>query len=130
MPNGTAIQSSHTCDFLLTDFSPQASKVHVWLGLVQNSLIYVRQLCDSGCEVTFIKKHVEVLKDRNCVMLGSRDPQSRLWRVDLTKKPKSAQQAEFNHVHESNAILTEPIKNSTTAELLRAFRVMQQTLNS
>jgi hypothetical protein len=47
-PNGTSIQSSHTCDLLLTDLPPQERKAHLLPGLVHNSLISVRQLCDNG----------------------------------------------------------------------------------
>jgi hypothetical protein len=51
MPNGTMIQSSHTCDLLLADFPPR---------LVHNSLISVGQLCDNGCNVTFTQEQVTV----------------------------------------------------------------------
>jgi hypothetical protein len=71
MHNGTSIQSSHTSDLLLTDLPPQARKAHILPGLVHNSLIYVGQLCDSGCDVTFTKERVTVMKDGKCVMLGS-----------------------------------------------------------
>jgi hypothetical protein len=74
MPNGTLIQSSHTCELLLTDFPPQVRKAHVLPGLVHNLLISVGQLCDNGCDVTFKKEAVSVMKDGKCVMLGSRDP--------------------------------------------------------
>jgi hypothetical protein len=33
---GTMIQSSHTCDLLLTDLPPQARKAHILPGLVHN----------------------------------------------------------------------------------------------
>jgi hypothetical protein len=98
MPNGTYIQSSHTCDLFLTDLTPQARKAHVFPGLVHNSLIYAGQLCDSGCDITFKKEQVYVMKDGKCAMLGSQDPRSSLWRVDL-KKPKSTLQPACNHAH-------------------------------
>jgi hypothetical protein len=96
MPNGTSIQSSHTCDLILADLPSQAITAHTLPGLVHNSLISVGHLCGSRCDITFNKEHVTVLKDGKCVLLGSRDSQSRLWRVDL----KSVQQAELNHAHE------------------------------
>jgi hypothetical protein len=39
MPNGTTLQSSHTCNLLLTDLPPQARQAHILPGLVHNSLI-------------------------------------------------------------------------------------------
>jgi hypothetical protein len=83
MPNGTMIQSSHTCDLLLADLPLQAQKAHILPGLVHNSLISVGQLCDNGCNVTFTQEQVTVLKNGKCVMYRSLDPRSRLWRVDL-----------------------------------------------
>jgi hypothetical protein len=53
MPNGTTIQSSHTCNILLTDLPHQARQAHILPGLVHNSLISVGQLCDNECIVTF-----------------------------------------------------------------------------
>jgi hypothetical protein len=101
MPNGTSIQSSNTCDLLLTDLPPQARKSHVLPGLVHNLLIYVGKLCDSGCGVTFKKEKVSVMKDKKFVLLGSRDRRSSLWRVDL-KKWKTTLQPTCNHAHEAS----------------------------
>jgi hypothetical protein len=89
MPNGTTIQSSHTCNLLLTDLPPQARQAHILPGLVHNSLISVGQLCDNGCIVTFTHDQVTVTKNKKCVMHGSRDPKSRLWRVNLNQKSKT-----------------------------------------
>jgi hypothetical protein len=101
MPNGTSIQSSHTCDLLLTEFPPQARKSHILPGLVHSSLISVGQLCDNGCDVTFNKDTFSVMNNGKCVMLGSRDPHSGLWRVYL-KKSKPAMQSACNHAHNTS----------------------------
>jgi hypothetical protein len=98
MPNGTTIQSSHTCDLLLTDLPPQARKAHTLPGFVHNSLISVGQLCDNGCNVTFTQEQVTVSKKGKCVMYGSRDPRSRLWIVDL-KQIFETNQVQCNHAH-------------------------------
>jgi hypothetical protein len=60
MPNGTTIQSSHTCN---TDLPPQARQAHILPGLVHNSLISVGQLCDKECSVTFTQDQVTVSKN-------------------------------------------------------------------
>jgi hypothetical protein len=64
MPRGTTIQSSHTCNLLLTDLSPQARQAHILPGLVHNSLILVGKLCDNICSVTFTQDQVAVSKKR------------------------------------------------------------------
>jgi hypothetical protein len=101
MPNGTTIQSSQTCDLLLADLPPQARKAHILPGLVHNSLISVGQLCDNRCDVNFTQERVTVSRDRTCVMYGSRDPRSRLRRVDL-KKEFETKNAQCNHAHDKS----------------------------
>jgi hypothetical protein len=101
MPNGTTIQSSHTCNLLLTDLPPQARQAHILPGLVHNSLISVGQLCDSGCSVTFTQDQVTVSKNQKCEIYGSQDPKSRLWRVDL-KNRFETNQVQCNHAHDNN----------------------------
>jgi hypothetical protein len=101
MPNDTTIQLSHTCNLFLTDFPPQARQAHILPGLVHNSLISVGQLCDNGCSVTFTQEQVTVSKHGKCVMYGSRDPRSRLWRVDLKKRFETIQ-VQYNHAHDNS----------------------------
>jgi hypothetical protein len=100
MPNGTTIKSSHTCNLLLTYLPPQARQAQILPGLVHTSLISVRQLCDNGCSVTFTQDQVTVSKNQKCLMYGSRDPKSRLWRVDL-KKRFETNQVQCNHAHDN-----------------------------
>jgi hypothetical protein len=101
MPTGTMIQLSHTCELLLADLPPQARKAHIIPGLLHNSLISVGQLCDSGCNITFTQEQVTVLRDGTCVMYGSRDPRSRLWRVDLKQKFET-KHVQCNHTHDNS----------------------------
>jgi hypothetical protein len=101
MPNGTTIQSSHTCNLLLRGLLPQARQAHNLPGLVYNSLISVGQLCDNGCSVNFTHDQVTVTKNKECVMRGSRDPKSRLWRVDLKQKFEK-HEVQCNHAHDNN----------------------------
>jgi hypothetical protein len=101
MPNGTTIQSSHTCDLLLPDFLPQARKAHILPGLLHNFLISVGRLCDNGCNITITQKQVTVSKNGKCVMYGSRDPRSGLWRVDLKQKFET-KHVQCNHAHDNS----------------------------
>jgi hypothetical protein len=101
MHNGTTMQSSHTCDLLLTDLPPQARNAHILPGLVHDSLILVGQLCDNVCSITFTQEQVMVSKNGKCVMYGSRDPRSRLWRVDLKQKFET-NQVQCNHAHDNS----------------------------
>jgi hypothetical protein len=71
-------------------------------GLVQNSLISVRQLCNSGCDIIFTRDQVAVNKDGKLVMSGIRDQQSRLWRVELKEAPPSNYKDACKHAHETS----------------------------
>jgi hypothetical protein len=101
MPNGTTIQLSHTCDLLLAVLPPQARKVHIIPGPLHNLLISVGQLCDNGCNTTFTQEQVTVSRDGKCVIYGSRDPRSSLWRVDLKQKFKT-KHVHCNHTHDNS----------------------------
>jgi hypothetical protein len=101
MPNGTKIQPSHTCNLLLTDLPHQVQQAHILPGLVHNSLISVGQLFDNQCSVTFTHDKVTVSSEGKEVMYGSRDPKSRLWRVNLNQKLKP-DIAQCNHAHDKN----------------------------
>jgi hypothetical protein len=101
MHSSTTIQLSHTCNLLLTDLPHQARQAHILPGLVHNSLISVGQLCDNECSVTFTQEQVTVSGNGKDVMYGSRDPKSRLWRVNLNQKMHT-KIAQCNHAHDKN----------------------------
>jgi hypothetical protein len=101
MPNGTTIQLSHTCNLLLADLPPQARQTHILPGLVHNSLILVGQLWDNECSVTLTQGQVTISKNGKHLMYGSRDPKSRLWRVDLKQKFKT-KHVQCNDAHDTN----------------------------
>jgi hypothetical protein len=101
MPNGATFQSSHTRDLLLAALPPQSRKAHILPGLVHRSLISVGQLCDNGCNIAFTQEQVTVSKNRKCVMYGSQDPRSRLWRADLKQKFET-KHVQCNHAHDNN----------------------------
>jgi hypothetical protein len=101
MPYGTTIQSSQTCNLLLTDLPHQARQAHILPGIVHNSLISVGQLCDNECSITFTHDQVTVSRNGKDMMYGSRDPKSRLWRVNLKQKMKP-ESAQCNHAHDNN----------------------------
>jgi hypothetical protein len=101
MLNGATIQSSHTCNLLLTNIPHQARQAHILPGLVHNSLILVGQLCDNECSVTFTHDQVTVSRNGKDVMYGSRSPKARLWRVNLKQK-MNTKLAQCNHAHDNN----------------------------
>jgi hypothetical protein len=59
------------------------------------------KLCDNECSVTFTQDQVAVSGNGKDVMYGSRDPKSRLWRVNLKQKMKP-EIVQCNHAHDNN----------------------------
>jgi hypothetical protein len=96
IPNGTTIQSSHTCNLLLTYFPPKAWQAHILPGLVHNSLISVGQLCDNGCSVTFTQDQVTVSKKRK--WCNVQIPRSKIALVESRFETK---QVQCNHAHDN-----------------------------
>jgi hypothetical protein len=90
--------NNHQRNFSTLD---QMNIINILPGLVRNSLISVGQLCDNGCNVTFTQEQVTFSKNGKCVMYGSRDPISRLWRVDLKQKFET-KQVQCNHAHDNS----------------------------
>ena len=86
LPDGAAIQSSHTCDLDLPQLPDSARKAHVIPGLTSSSLLSVGQLVDSNCSVIFEKTKVEVIHKKSKVLEGRRNPKNGLWVVDMQPK--------------------------------------------
>jgi hypothetical protein len=60
LPNGATIASTHTATLNKNSFPHAARQAHILPGLDQHSLLYVVQMCDSGCVVTFTATKVAV----------------------------------------------------------------------
>jgi hypothetical protein len=103
MPNGTLIQSSHTSDLLVSDLPPHARNAHIFPGLVHNSYIYVGELCDSGCNITFTKERVTAAKEGRKVR-NVRIPISTFETMESQpkKRAKMVQKSECNHAYETS----------------------------
>jgi hypothetical protein len=53
-----------------TPFPPSAWQAHILLGLAHHSLIYVGQMRDSGCKVTFTADLVTVKQNNATIISG------------------------------------------------------------
>jgi hypothetical protein len=73
LQNGAIIASTHTATLDLPSFPMAARQAHILPGLAQNSLLYVRQMCDSGCAVTFTANKVAVTNGAATIFTGTRE---------------------------------------------------------
>jgi hypothetical protein len=83
LPNGNTITSTHTATLDIPSLTHAARQAHILSGLSQHSLLYVGQMCDSGCCVTFTASNVMVTNGESTILTGLRDKESSMWRVPL-----------------------------------------------
>jgi hypothetical protein len=83
LPDGTTIQSTHTCNLLLPQLPLAATKAHIIPSLSTSSLLSVGQLVDANCSVTFDRTLVEVLHNNKRILEGVRNERNGLWTFDL-----------------------------------------------
>jgi hypothetical protein len=60
LPNGDTITSTHTATLNMPSLQHTARHAYILPGLAQHSLLYVGQMCLSGCSVTFTATEVTV----------------------------------------------------------------------
>jgi hypothetical protein len=83
------------------------SKTGTYLpGLAQRSLLYVGQMCNSGCSVTFTALNVTVTNGKSTILTGLRDKESSLLRAPLESSlPLNVRQEHSAHnIYEQNSI--------------------------
>jgi hypothetical protein len=70
LPNGATIVSTHITTLNLSSLPNAARQAHILYRLAQHSLIYVGQMCDSGCAVTFTVQKVAVTHGATTLLTG------------------------------------------------------------
>jgi hypothetical protein len=83
LPNGNTLTATHTATLNMPSFPYAARHAYILPGLAQHSLLYVGQMCDSGCSVMFTASNVTVTNGEATILTGLRDKESSLWRVPL-----------------------------------------------
>jgi hypothetical protein len=91
------MDSSHTAELDIPEFNAAASKANVFLGMANQSLLSVGQLCDEGYIVTF-KKICDSAKSQ--ILNGPRDLDTGLWRINLKQTNDHLPEPIANDVYE------------------------------
>jgi hypothetical protein len=86
LPDGTVINSTHTCNLDIPWLPNDITEAHIVPGLAHSSLIATRKFCDAGCKIIFDIEECPILYNGNLVLSGTRDPASGLWRVPINPK--------------------------------------------
>jgi hypothetical protein len=87
LPNGDTITSTHTATLNMPSLPHASRQAHILPGLAQHSLLYVGQMCDSGCSVTFTASNVTVTNGESTILTVLRETNSSLWRAPLEPAP-------------------------------------------
>ena len=85
-PDGSFIYSTHTAELDTPLLPKKAREAHLFPNLEQG-LISIGQLCDSGCEVLFEATSAEVHFEDNIILVGHRSQRTRLWHLNLASTP-------------------------------------------
>jgi hypothetical protein len=84
LPNGATMESYHTADLDIPELNAAASKLHVFHGMANHSLLSVGQLYDEGYIFTFKQDTFTICDSGNSQILsGPRDLNTGLWRINL-----------------------------------------------
>jgi hypothetical protein len=95
------MESSHTSELDIPELNADASKAHVFPGMVHHSLPSVGQLCDEGYTVTFRRDTVTIYSSDNAKLLsGPPDDTTGLWRMNLKQNVKHIPNPIANNLYE------------------------------
>jgi hypothetical protein len=101
LPNGAAMESSHTADLDIPGFNAAASKAHAFPGMDHHSLLSVGQLCDEGYIVPLKQDTVTICNSESSKLLSvPRDVNTGLWRINLNQTNKHIPNPIANNVYE------------------------------
>ena len=83
-PNGSIIESSHTCELDLPQLPKAARLAHVVPGLAGYSLVSVVKLCNAGCRVKMTDISCEVTYRGKTVVSCHKCTKTGLWMMPLS----------------------------------------------
>jgi hypothetical protein len=87
LPSGQIIASTHVAQLNIPHLPPSAQICHVFPDLAAGSLLSVGLLTDHGCQALFDHERVTIFRGPQVVLKGRRDPNTRLWTIDMTAPP-------------------------------------------
>ncbi len=113
LPDREVLKSTHMCDIIIPSL-PTVLTSHIMRGLMMASLVGIRMLCKSGCQVIFTEEYCNVMYNGKLILRGYKDPQTNLWTLPITpdaimqqltvgkdlggqKNPQPIQVATFTH---------------------------------
>ena len=116
LPNGDTLRSTHTCQLDIPALPTEARLGHIIPGLANHSLISIVQLCNSGCEVKFIKEACHVIYNGHVIMRGRKCQRTGLWMLPVAQHQQE-DEVEDNHPTPTIELMANVYETSTQADL-------------
>ena len=106
-PDESLITSTHTCDSSLPSLLPGVCcQGRIFPSLSSGLLLSISFLCDHGCIALLALSAIYIYHSNTLVMVGERNPLTKLWLVKLGDKPS---QVDTNHQALSLHPLSKPL---------------------
>jgi hypothetical protein len=116
LPDGSTIESTHTCTIDLPGLPEAARTAHIFPALADHSLLSVGQICDAECQVEFTATHVNIRRNNKCLLQGHRTPNG-LWSLDLQPSNQGITPLSLDYRTANSALARTP-NSSTIKELI------------
>ena len=104
LPDGSTLQSTHTCNLDIPGLRPAATTAHIVPGLTHSSLLSTSVFCDAGYTIVYDTTGCHLYDGQQHLLTGTRDPNTRLWHFPITATPtrdkeKSPTPNQVHNVH-------------------------------
>ena len=83
LPDGSFINSTHTCNLDIPWLPKEITEAHIVPGLAHSSLVATRKFCDAGCSIIIEINECLIFYKDKVVLTGARDYSSGLWKVPI-----------------------------------------------
>jgi len=83
LPDGSTLQSTHTCNVDIPWLRSDATTAHIVPGLAHASLLSTAKFCDAGYTVYFDSDVCRIFDGQTLVLEGGRDCATNLWGLPL-----------------------------------------------
>ena len=132
LPNGKRITSTHTCNLDIPWLPAYMTEAHIVPGLSHSSLISTRKFCDAGCKVVFDASECRVYYNNSVVLVGDRDPKTKLWRLPINPRTQTNKTEALRHldlhipmhqanIHQASNVYTIPVKQNQLKYMHQSF---------
>ena len=87
LPNGEKLKNTHECYLPIPELPTESITARIFPGLHTASLLSIGQLCDVGCEATFVKNNLKITYQNKIIVTGDRNFHTGMWEVTLPQSP-------------------------------------------